>query len=163
MLTQKHLFLILSRFCLTMWILSKTQKVHMSLPLSRACYKHALNLQDQTLLQRQPQPYTAFAQYRFMPELIKLWKKSNRRSKQVVKLHRAPVLHPFFPLWTPKRHLSMQLHWPAALPFNPTHRKIWTFGLSGPLRETLTEPLREGWKHRQTAQVFGAFTFFKDL
>lgn len=81
MLTQKHLFLILLHFCLTMRILSKTQKVHMSLPLSRACYKHALNLQDQTLLQHQPQPYTAFAQYRLMPELIKLRKKIQRKKQ----------------------------------------------------------------------------------
>lgn len=74
MLTQKHLFLVLLHFCLTMRILNKTQKVHMFLPLSRVCCKHALNLQGQTLLHHQPWLYTAFSQYRYMPELIKLWK-----------------------------------------------------------------------------------------
>lgn len=80
-----------------------------------------------------------------------------------MKLHRAPALHPF-PLQAPKIHVSTQFPWPAALPFNPTRRKIWTFGLLGPFRETVTEPHWDGWtdgrtvgwKHRETARVLRA-------
>lgn len=77
MLTQKHLFLLLLHFCLTMWILNtKSHKF--------TCSWHSLEFatsmpwthRARLLLQRQPRPYTTFAQYRFMPELIRLWKHS---------------------------------------------------------------------------------------
>lgn len=71
MLTQKHLFLILLHFCLTMQILNETPKIHVAASLKFVA-SIALNLQDQTFLQRQPLPYTTFAQYQHMPALTKL-------------------------------------------------------------------------------------------
>lgn len=96
--------------------------------LSRVCYKHALNL---TRPDSAPVPATAIlciAQYWYMPELIKLWKETQRK-KQTSKLWYTELLHCIPSPCEPQIHLSMQLPCPDALPFNPTHRKIWRFGL----------------------------------
>lgn len=82
LLTQKHLFLILLHFCLTMQILHKTQRTSHSCLSLQVCCQQALNLQDQILLQRQSKPYSTCAQHSYMPELITLWKNATEEANK---------------------------------------------------------------------------------
>lgn len=154
MLTQKHLLLVLLHFCLTMRIPNKPPKAHVFLPPSGVCYKHCLELTG---------PHCAATPCSTdicQNPVNHQKKKSNRRSKQVVKLSSA--LHPF-PLQAPKSHLSPQLPWPAVPPFKPTGGKpgyLESRSRSGKLWQN--RPGRDGSPGRHSGlAAFPAFTFFK--
>lgn len=123
---------IFSSFCrLFVWLCkfsTKPRKFTCSCLSLEFAESIALNLQDQTLLQRQP--YTALAQYRYMPELIKLWKKKSNRSSKVVKLHRAPALHPL-PLANPQNTFIHAVTLASCTAFQPSAQEnldIWALG-----------------------------------